>query len=219
MELTLVIANKNYSSWSLRAWLLLKHIGAPFREIRVPLGQPDTPAQIRQWSPSGLVPALLDGELAVWDSLAIGEYLHEKFPAARLWPEDFAARARARSICAEVHSGFSALRQSMPFNGSRHFPGRPLNAESQANVERISAIWRECRADFADTGPFLFGHFTIADAMYTPVALRFLTYDAPLDAQAATYAATLAGLASVQEWLAAARQEPQRIAKYEPAPL
>lgn len=218
MALTLVIANKNYSSWSLRAWLMLKRVGVPFDEVRIPLAQADTQQRLAQWSPSGLAPALRDGDLTVWDSLAIGEYLHEKYPQARLWPADPDRRALARSISAEMHSGFGALRQGLPFNGCGFFPGRSFSADCRANIERVSAIWRQCRAEAAG-GPFLFGHFTIADAMYAPVALRFSTYDVALEAAAAQYAATIAAQADVREWLAGARAEPERIEKYEPAPL
>ena len=217
MELTLVIANKNYSSWSLRAWLMLKQTGAPFRELQVPLGQPDTPALIRRHSPSALAPALLDGDLTVWDSLAIGEYLHEKFPAAQLWPQAPAERARARSLSAEMHAGFSALRQNLPFNARGHYPGRPVSAECRANIERVCAIWRECRE--RSGGPFLFGHSGIADAMYAPVALRFRTYGIALAQEAEDYVALLTRQDAIQDWLRAAREESARIEKYEPAPL
>jgi len=220
MEMTLVIANKNYSSWSLRAWLMLRRADVPFREVRIPLAQADTGARLRQRSPSGLAPALIDGDLTVWDSLAIGEYLHEQFPAAGLWPQEAHIRARARSISAEMHAGFSALRQNLPFNARARLPGRAISADCRANIERIGAIWRDCRREFSTQGPFLFGHFSIADAMYAPVALRFQTYSIDLlEAEAAAYADTIVAQPDIQHWLDDARLEPERIEKYEVNPL
>ncbi len=171
---TLVIGNKNYSSWSMRPWLLMKHLGIPFGERYVPLFTGDYKREILRASPSGKVPCLLDGEVAVWDSLAICEYLAERHPG--LWPADAQARAVARSVSAEMHSGFGALRSTLGMNIRRRAP-RPIpSPEVQADVDRIVQIWTDCRRRFGKNGPFLFGAFSIADAMYGPVCFRFQTY-------------------------------------------
>ena len=215
-NLTLIIGNKNYSSWSLRPWLLLKHAGIPFTERRIPIQTEEWYAQIHRHSPSGRVPALQHGTIKIWDSLAICEYLAERFPEKQLWPADTAARAEARSVSAEMHSGFQALRQNMFMNIRRSMPTRGRIPEVLKDIERIVAIWNDCRAHYKSDGPFLFGHFSIADAMYAPIALRFQTYDVTVDGAAADYATTLLGLAAVQEWVAAARAESERLPQYEP---
>jgi glutathione S-transferase len=215
-NLTLIIGNKNYSSWSLRPWLLLKHAGIPFSERRIPIQTEEWYAQIDKYSPSGRVPALQHGTIKIWDSLAICEYLAERFPEKQLWPADTAARAEARSVSAEMHSGFQALRQNMFMNIRRSMPTRGRTPEVLKDIERIVAIWNDCRAHYKSDGPFLFGHFSIADAMYAPIALRFQTYDVTVDGAAADYATTLLGLAAVQEWVAAARAESERLPQYEP---
>lgn len=216
-ELTLYIGNKNYSSWSLRPWLLLKQAGIPFDEVVVPLYRPESKRAILEFSPSGKVPALRRGDLLVWDSLAICEYLAEAFPNARLWPGDPAARAAARSASAEMHSGFPALRAQLPMNVRAHLPGRPLSPEVSAAIERIAAIWRDCRSRFATgEGDFLFGGFTIADAMYAPVACRFRTYEPALPADAKAYCEALLALPAMREWTEAARAEPWVIREFEP---
>lgn len=215
-ELTLYIGNKNYSSWSLRPWLALKQAGIPFDEIVVPLYRPESKAAILEFSPSGKVPALRRGELFVWDSLAICEYLAEAFPAARLWPGDPAARAAARAASAEMHSGFQALRAQLPMNVRAHLPGRPLSPEAAAEIARVAALWHDCRSRFAmGGGDFLFGAFTIADAMYAPVASRFRTYAVALPPDAQAYRDALLGLPAMQEWAAAARAEPWRVEAFE----
>lgn len=207
--LQLVIGNKNFSSWSLRPWLLLKQAGLPFREIPVRLRQADTKAQILAHSPSGKVPALIDGDLTVWDSLAICEYLAEKASLNHvdLWPADPKARAEARSVSAEMHSGFAALRQYMSMEVAASRPGEGQTPEVLADIARIAALWTSCRERFAAAGPFLFGDFSVADAMYAPVAFRFHTYGVELPPLAAAYRDTLLALPAMQEWAAGARAE------------
>lgn len=207
--LQLVIGNKNFSSWSLRPWLLLKQAGLPFREIPVRLRQADTKAQILAHSPSGKVPALIDGDLTVWDSLAICEYLAEKASLNHvdLWPADPKARAEARSVSAEMHSGFAALRQHMSMEVAASRPGEGQTPEVLADIARIAALWTSSRERFAAAGPFLFGDFSVADAMYAPVAFRFHTYGVELPPLAAAYRDTLLALPAMQEWAAGARAE------------
>ena len=216
-DLTLIIGNKNYSSWSLRPWLLLKQAGIPFREHRLPIGSEQWHAEINRHSPSGRVPVLEHGTLRVWDSLAICEYLAECFPDKQLWPAETAARAEARSISAEMHAGFQALRQNMFMNIRLPRPGRGRTPEALQDIERIVAIWNDCRARYSSGGPFLFGRFSIADAMFAPIPLRFQTYAVTVDGAAGDYAATLLALPAMQEWIAAGRAETERMAHYEPA--
>jgi len=212
--LTLVVGTKNYSSWSLRPYLALAHTGQPFQEEVVQLGEPDTSQRILQHSPSGRVPLLKHGALAIWDSLAICEYLAETFPEARLWPEDTAARAVARSVTAEMHSSFATLRQHMNMNIRARKPGQGRAPGVAEDIARIQAIWTECRARFGQGGPFLFGHFTVADAFYAPVVTRFVTYDVTLDPVCAAYRDTVLALPSFQKWAEAARHE-KPVAKYD----
>ncbi len=214
--MTLVIGNKNYSSWSLRPWLLLRHAGIPFEEVRLPLYCDDTRERIASLSPSGLVPVLRHGQVAVWDSLAICEHVNELYPDRQLWSADQAARAVARSASAEMHAGFRALREHMPMNCRGYFPGRGLNAETQKDIRRILALWRHCRTTFGEEGAMLFGDFSIADAVYAPVALRFQTYDVKLDPVCAAYVSTLLALPAMVEWVDAARREPERLEQFEP---
>lgn len=211
----LVIGNKNYSSWSLRPWLLLRYFEIPFEEVYIPLYTPGSVNEIARYSPSGLVPALKDGELMVWDSLAIGEYLNERFPSLGMWPEDKVERALARSVSAEMHAGFSALRQAMSMNIRARRPGRGRTKESLADIERVIGIWSDCRERNRAKGAFLFGRFTIADAMFAPVVLRFQTYEVPLVGDARTYADAILALPAMQEWIAAAATEQERIAMFE----
>ena len=218
--MTLYIGNKNYSSWSLRPWLALKHTGAPFHEEMLPLDRPDTATRISAKSPSGRVPALHTGDLVVWDSLAICEYLNERFPEAQLWPADAAARARARSVTAEMHSGFAALRQHWTMNIRRTPTGAPIDhahlpAPVRADVDRILALWTDCRQRAGNTGPFLFGAFSIADCFYAPVVTRFRSYGLALTGPTADYAAAVWDWPAMKEWAAAAHAEPLRIEKYE----
>src|SRR6266446_3103926 len=176
MALQLIIGNKNYSSWSLRPWIAMRSAGIEFTEQVISLDDPDFKRTVHAISPAGKVPALADDGANVWESLAILEYLAEKFPAAGLWPSDPAARAHARAIAAEMHAGFVALRRECPMNFWRPVKGRALSPEAKANVERIDAMWTDARRRFGAGGPFLFGRFGAADAMYAPVVARFSTY-------------------------------------------
>jgi len=215
-DLTIYLGNKNYASWSLRAWLALKATKQPFDEIVIPLYQPTSKETLLKYSPSGRVPALHHNETVVWDSLAICEYLADSFPTFELWPRDHAARAAARAISAEMHAGFQALRTQLPMNIRASVPGRDITPEAQADINRVMTIWRRCRAQLADaTGDFLFGNFTIADAMYAPVVTRFRTYKIDLEREADAYCETVMALPAMQEWAAAARNEPMIIDEYE----
>ncbi len=207
-DLTIVIGNKAYSSWSLRGWLMLEATGAPFDEIVIPLDRPESRAAIRAQSPAGRVPVLKVGGLTVWDSLAIGEYLAERFPAAGLWPSQPDARAVARSVSAEMHAGFEALRRDMPMDLKQDRPGQGHSPEALADVARIIALWAECRERFAAGGPFLFGGFCIADAMFTPVATRLRTYGVALDADSETYVRAVLDRPAMRRWIAGAAEEP-----------
>jgi glutathione S-transferase len=209
---TLVIGDKNYSSWSLRPWLALKQCGIPFAEARIRLRQPDTKAEILRHSPAGKVPVLNTRLGMVWDSLAILEYLAERHPEHRLWPEDAAARGAARSISAEMHSGFATLRNDMPMDLLGRLPAPLIGAQLEADIGRVVAIWKDTRERFGKSGPFLFGAFTDADAMYAPVATRFRTYGVDLsrygdDGTAAEYGETLLALPAMAEWTEGAKAE------------
>lgn len=213
----LVIGNKKYSSWSMRPYLALKQTGAPFEEHVIGLDLPDTAAAIAKINPAGKVPVLFDGDLLVWDSLAICEYLAEKFPVAGLWPADMKARAEARSACAEMHSGFQALRNDL----SAKFlpaavPTPVLRPEVSADIERITSLWADLRGRYGQGGPFLFGHFTIADAFYAPVAIgRFRAYGVPLPSAAQAYVTAVAEHPTVKAWMDGANQETLRAKRYE----
>lgn len=214
-KLTIVIGNKNYSSWSLRAWIAVAATGAEFDEIRIPLDQPDTRARIVEHSPAGKVPVLRHGALMVWESLAICEYLAERFPVAGLWPDGDAARAHARAVACEMHAGFAALRKAMPMNCRAALPGKGRSPEADADIARIAEIWRECRDKFGAGGDFLFGRFGVADAMFAPVASRFTTYAVKLDPVAQAYVDTVLALPTMQAWYEAANAEPERIEREE----
>ena len=208
-DFTLYIGNKNYSSWSLRGWLMAKAAGITFEEVMIRLRQPNTKAETLRHSPSGRVPALVHGEVSVWESLAIGEYLAELFPDAGLWPQDRGARAVARAVSAEMHAGFSALRNHFPMNMRSSFPNRASTPEVQADIDRINAIWHECRTRFGKDGSFLFGStFGNADAMYAPVVSRFRTYKVELDPGAQAYCDAVWSYPPMQEWAAASKNEP-----------
>lgn len=209
----LIIANRTYSSWSLRAWLAVKASGHPFEEQLVLLRQPDTRASILRWSPSGKLPCLIDNELAIWDSLAIAEYLAEETPP--LWPLDGASRAVARSISAEMHSGFQALRSQMPMNLRRNAPLKTLSPELVADIQRIETLWTECRQRFGDRDPYLFGAWSIADMMYAPVCLRFESYQVELGPVARDYLQHVLAHPHILEWRAAAEQETAVIPDYD----
>lgn len=197
--LKLVIGSRYASSWSLRPWLLLKQLGLPFEEIVIPLRQQDTGLSIRRYSPSGKVPVLLADTFCIWDSLAIAEYLAEEHPV--LWPDDRAARALARAACCEMHSGFAALRTFLPMDFTARFdpPGRLL-AQVERDIERIVALWADCRRESVGRDPFLFGRFTVADAMFAPVCSRFTTYAVPLDRESNAYVGHIMALPAMQEW-------------------
>ena len=206
-SLTLVIGNRNYSSWSLRPWVFLRHFAVPFEEVRLALDTPEFSRDIARWSPSARVPVLHHDGMVIWDSLAICEYVHELHPAAALWPRDAAARARARAVSAEMHSSFAALRRDMPMDLCARKPGHGHSPDALADAARVQAIWRE--AISASGGPFLFGAFTIADAMFAPVATRFRTYGVPLDAVTQAYVDTIYALPAMVTWLRDAAAEPQ----------
>lgn len=207
-DMTLIIGNRNYSSWSLRAWLAMRMVGLTFEEILIPLDQPETESRIREHSPAGRVPVLHHGDLTVWDSLAICEYAAELAPAAHLWPEDRGARATARSVSAEMHSGFTALRAALPMNIRVDRPGLPIPADLQADIDRICDVWRDCRQNFGAGGPFLFGGFSIVDAVYAPVVARFHTYRVAVDGTVQDYMTAIRSLPAMQEWAAAGAAEP-----------
>jgi glutathione S-transferase len=218
MALKLVIGNKNYSSWSMRPWLALRANNIAFDEIFIPLytGAADK-ARILDFTHSGKVPALIDGDITIWDSLSIIEYVAERFPETRLWPEDRARRAHARSISAEMHSGFVALRNECGMNLHRPIRAIALSADAQANVARIQQIWIECRERHAKLGPFLFGAFGGADAMFAPVVHRFRTYAIPLAPEAQAYMDTMLSLPAFQEWTRAGLAETLLIDRFETA--
>jgi len=206
---TLRITSKNYSSWSMRGWLLAKFAGLPFQEDIVSPDDPDARAEILLLSSSILVPSLKHGEIFVWDTLAIAEYLNEIRPAAKLLPADQAARAHCRAICGEMHSGFSALRSALPMNLKAHFPKFKVWSRAQADIQRITTVWKECLATYG--GPYLFGERTMADAMYAPVITRFITYDVALDPICAAYSKRIMAMPEMKEWIAAAQKEPEDI--------
>lgn len=206
MALTLVIGNKNYSSWSLRPWLALAHHKIAFEEVIIPIHTPETPAAIGKYSPAGKVPVLIDGEATIWESIAILEHLAERFPDAKLWPADFAARAHARAISSEMHSGFSALRVHCPMNLKRK-KKRPLTPEVETNVRRITEIWRNARARFGAGGEFLFGAFSAADCMYAPVATRFMSYEVDVDPVSKAYIDAIYRLPAFRDWQKAGLSE------------
>jgi len=209
-DVTLTINSKNYGSWSLRGWLLCKMAGIAFEEQMVSSDDPSTRAELLLLAPSFLVPCLTHGDIKVWDTLAIAEYLHELKPNAGLMPKDRAARARCRSISGEMHSGFSNLRSALPMNLKGHYPGFKVWAGAQADIERILSIWRECIETYG--GPYLFGDKAcMADAMYAPVCTRFLTYDLKLDAACADYCETIMAMPHMREWIAAAKTEPEDV--------
>lgn len=206
---TLTLSSKNYSSWSLRGWLLCRMAGLDFVERMLPSDDPSIRAELLLLSPSFLVPRLEHGDVVVWDTLAIGEYLNEIKPKAGLLPADRVARAHCRSICGEMHSGFGNLRSALPVNLRAHYPGFKVWAGAMADIDRVTAIWRECLDRHG--GPYLFGEPTMADAMYAPVCTRFRTYDVPLDAQCAAYRDTVLAMPPMKAWIEAALAEPDEV--------
>jgi glutathione S-transferase len=209
----LTISSKNYSSWSLRGWLMAKFSGLDFEERIVTAEDPSVRAEILLLSSSILVPRLDHDGASVWDTLAIGEYLNEIRPKAGLLPADRIARAHCRSICGEIHSGFSVLRSSLPVNLKAHFPGFKIWSRAEADINRITTIWRDCLAK--SEGPFLFGKRSMADAMFAPVVTRFMTYDVKLDDRLNDYCRLVMNLAEMQKWIAAAKLEPDDIQELE----
>jgi glutathione S-transferase len=213
----LLIGNKKYSSWSLRPWLLLRQAGIPFDEEVISFGAADDfAARVRRHSPAGKVPVLIDGEVVVWDSLAICEYVAEKFPDHGLWPAAAPARALARSISAEMHSGFSDMRNRMTMNCQTHFTNVLFDVKVRRDVARVIEIWQDARRRFGGTGPFLFGRFTVADAFFAPVTIRFVGYGVELPAVARQYVDTVQALPAMQDWLTAGRAEAEFIPWDEP---
>lgn len=214
-DFKLFIGNKNYSSWSLRGWLVIKKTGADFEESVLRLAVPETHHSISAHSPSGLVPALQWEGGTVWDSLAITEFLAERFPNAGLWPDDAEKRAVARSVTAEMHSGFSSLRGELPMNVRARYPGASYNEQTAADIARISDIWTLCRDRYGSGGPYLFGEYSAADAFYAPVVSRFKTYGVNLDGDAQAYAEAAWNWPDMLEWIAAAEAEPYTVERYE----
>ena len=210
---TLTISSKNYSSWSLRGWLLTKFSGLEFEEIVTAPDDPSARAEILLLSPTILVPCLRHEGATIWDTLAIAEYLNETMPNAGLLPADRIQRAHCRSICGEIHSGFATLRASLPVNLKGHFPGFKIWTRAQADIDRVCAIWRECLDE--SSGPFLFGERTMADAMYAPVVTRFMTYDVRLEPGLKTYADVIMNMPEMREWVDAAKNEPEEIEELE----
>ena len=209
--LVLVIGNKNYSSWSLRAWLLMRQLDVPFDEVRIPLDTHAWEREIGAHSPSRKVPVLKNGEHVVWDSLAICEYVSEQFGEGRGWPASVEARAAARSVSAEMHSGFSALREEMPMNCRRRVAGFRAPEDAAEDIRRIRQIWRWCRESWGVDGAFLFGDFSIADAMYAPVVSRFVTYGVRLGPVERAYVDAVTDLEAMREWMRAAAKESEVI--------
>jgi glutathione S-transferase len=203
----LLIGNKNYSSWSLRPWLLLKQLEIPFEEEALSFNDPAFKSRVKRHSPVGRVPVLVDDEIVVWDSLAIVEYVAEKFPDRGVWPAARAARARARSICAEMHAGFQGMRDRLSMNCELCMPGAVFEVGVRREIARVLEMWGDCRARFGAGGPFLFGAFSAADAYYAPVVRRFVTYDVKLPDVGRRYVEAIDALPSMQAWLTAALAE------------
>jgi len=218
-QYTLWIGNKNYSSWSLRGWLACKLAGIEFDEVLVRLDEADRWSRFRKFSPSGRVPTLKDGTagtpIVVWDTMAIGEYLAERFPERKLWPAEPAARARARSVAAEMHSGFAALRTQLPMNMHRDRPSPGWNDDAQKDIDRVTEIWRECRKAHGGGGPYLFGHLTLADCFYAPVVSRFTSYRVSMDGNASAYCEAMWEWPALDAWRDAALKETWVIEKDE----
>jgi len=217
MTLKLILANKAYSSWSLRPWILLRHFNIPFEEIVIPMDQPDTRANMLKYAPSGKCPSLQDGKIAVWESLAIIEYVAEAYPEKPIWPRAKAARAHARSLSNEMHAGFQALRQACPTNFRRKPKVIALSDEVQADIGRIEKAWAHARETFGKSGPFLIGRFSAVDAMFAPVVNRFHAYDAAVAETTRAYMEAIMALPAWKAWIVDAEAEPWRIDRYEQA--
>lgn len=208
MALKLILGNKNYSSWSLRPWIAMRHAGIDFEEEVIPLYEPGSREKVLQYSPAGKVPVLIDDGIPIWESLAILEHLAEKFPKAALWPADETARAHGRAISAEMHAGFGALRRHCPMNMRRKRRKLALTPDVAEDVRRIEVIWTDSRERFGSSGPFLLGPFSIADAMYAPVVSRFFSYDIGVGAAAEAYMVAMMSLPAWKEWETAGAHEP-----------
>lgn len=215
MPLVLAIGNKNYSSWSLRPWLAMKATGIPFEEVVIPLYIEGSKDKILAHSPAGKVPALSDGPIRVWDSLAIIEYLAETYPDSHLWPADPAARAMARSISSEMHAGFQPLRRHYTMNVRRRVEGRARDADADRDIARIEDIWTQARGRYGADGPFLFGRFGAADAMYAPVVTRLETYGVDVGPEARAYMDAVLALPAMKQWYAEAAAESWTIPEFE----
>ena len=214
-ELHIILGNKAYSSWSMRPWFAMKVQGLTFKETVLPLFTPETAAEVKKYSGAGKVPVLLHGGITIWDSLAILEYLAEAFFDKQWWPTDPHARAVARAVSAEMHSGFQPLRQSMGMNTRKSYPGKGMTPEVQENIDRIQSMWADCRKKFGQGGPFLFGAFSNADAMYAPVVTRFKTYGVKLDPVSQAYCDAMQALPAMKQWYADSAKETWVIEKYE----
>jgi glutathione S-transferase len=215
MPLKLIVANKAYSSWSLRPWILLAHFKIPFEDVVIPMDHPETRAAMLKYAPTGKCPSLHDGSISVWESLAIIDYVAETFPEKAIWPRGKAARAHARSLGAEMHAGFTALRQACPTNFRRKPKAIPLSDEVRADAARIEAAWADARETFGKAGPFLFGRFSAADAMFAPVVNRFHAYAFPVKETTRAYMDAIMALPAWKAWIADAEAEPWRIERYE----
>ena len=213
---TLVIGNKNYSSWSMRAWVLLRSLEVDFEEVQLKFHSDAWRTNIGRWSPTGLVPVLWLDRSPVWDTLAIVETTAERWPDKEAWPREAPGRAVARSICAEMHAGFGALRAAMPMNIRGSYPGHGMTPAVGRDIDRVVAIWTSCRESFGRDGSLLFGRFTAADAYYAPIVTRFVTYGVSLPPVAQRYAEAVLMLPAVRQWSAAARTEPEVVAEEEP---
>ena len=209
-DIKLVIGNKNYSSWSLRAWFMLKEFNIPFEEIRIPLGTDEFYQNIKTYSPAAKVPAVSDGAIKIWDSLSICEYISENYLSGKGWPEDRESRAMARSISAEMHSGFEGVRSQLPINCRALRKNYPMSEQTQNEIKRIQSIWTQCFS-MNKEGNWLFGEFSIADAMYAPVVSRFHTYQIELDETASKYSSFVMSNPNIKEWFATSSQEGETI--------
>ncbi len=215
MPLKLILANKAYSSWSLRPWILLTHFKIPFEEVVIPMDEPETRANMLKYAPTGKCPSLHDGNTAIWESLAIIEYVAEAYPEKAIWPRAKAPRAHARSLANEMHAGFGALRQACPTNFRRSVRAVAVSEEVRADVARIEAAWAHARERFGAAGPYLFGRFSAADAMFAPMVNRFHVYDIPVLKPTRAYMETIMALPAWKAWIAAAEAEPWRIERYD----
>jgi glutathione S-transferase len=215
-DLALIIGNKNYSSWSMRTWVLLRQADIPFREIQLWFDEDGHPKGIEPYSPTRQVPVLLVNDEPVWDSLAICETVAQLFPEKRLWPSDTRAQAVARAACAEMHAGFRSLRSAMPVNIRASLPGKGMSPAVERDIARIVALWSDCRSRFGSSGALLFGHFTVADAYFAPVATRFITYEVALPPATRDYVEAVRKLSAVAEWMVAAKRETAFVAADEP---